>query len=123
MCIRDRAGVVTTLITGLNGPQGGIAIDGAGILYIGQGDYGSALVTYNTVTGVQGTLSFAPPSPYVPCSTAEGFYGVVVDDIGDVFALDNLCPQIFELKPNGTYVVDNINPAITQPSRLAVRCV
>ncbi|MGD0735571.1 MAG: choice-of-anchor D domain-containing protein [Terracidiphilus sp.] len=116
-----KAGVVTTLpITGLNGPQGGIAIDGAGILYIGQGDYGSALVTYNTVTGVQGTLSFLPPSPYVPCSTVEGLYGLVVDDIGDVYAFDNLCNQIFELKPNGTYVVDNINPAITQPLRLAV---
>ena len=115
-----KAGVVTKLnITGLNGPEG-IAVDGAGILYIGQGDYGSSLVTYNTVTGVQGTLSFVPPSPYVPCSTVEGLYSLVVDDIGDVFALDNLCPQIFEMKPDGTYVVDNINPAMIQPSQLAV---
>ena len=120
-----KAGAVFELpITGLNGPEG-IAIDGAGILYIGQGDYGLSLVTYNTVSGVQGTLSMVPPSPYVPCANSgggayEGLYAIVVDDIGDIFALDNVCGQIFEIKPDGTYVVDNINPSITQPGELAV---
>jgi hypothetical protein len=123
-----KAGVKTQLpITwpvNASGPNAA-AIDGAGVLYIAHGDYGSSLITYNTVTGVQGTLAVAPPSPYAPCPFAypgplEGLYGLAVDDIGDVYTLETLCNQVFELRPNGTYVTTAISPAITQPGELAV---
>jgi hypothetical protein len=119
-----RAGVVTLLpITGLNSPHA-IAIDGAGTLYIAQNTYSTDIVTY-TAGGVQSTITVYPPSPYVPCAnsnsgTLEYLYSVAVDQGGNLFVLEILCGEIFELKPNGTYVTTAIDPAMIQPSEIAV---
>jgi hypothetical protein len=119
------AGVLTQLpITGIVGPSA-IAIDGAGTLYIAQNNYGTDIVTY-TAGGVQGTISVIPPSPpYVPCSSSDGgmfeyLLSVAVDDSGNLFALEILCGQIFELKANGTYVTTPIDPVMIQPAEISV---
>jgi Abnormal spindle-like microcephaly-assoc'd, ASPM-SPD-2-Hydin len=114
------AGVVTQLpITGLNSPHA-IAIDGAGTLYIAQNTFGTDIVTY-TAAGVQGSISVIPPSPpYSPCSSFEYLYSVAFDQSGNLFVLDIECQQIFEVKANGTYVTNAIDPAITQPSEISV---
>lgn len=119
-----KAGVLTQLpITGLSSPHG-IAVDGAGTLYIAQNNYGKQIVTY-TAAGVQGAITVQPPAPYVPCSNSNGgtleyLYAVAVDGAGDVFTLEILCGEIFELKADGTYATTAINPVMTQPSTITV---
>jgi hypothetical protein len=118
------AGVLTALpITGLSSPHA-IAIDGAGTLYIAQNTYGKQIVTY-TADGVQGSITVDPPPPYNPCSNSNGgtleyLYSVAVDDAGNLFTLEILCDQIFELKPNGSYVTNAITPSMIQPSQISV---
>ena len=117
-------GVATQLpITGLSSPSK-IDVDGAGTLYIAQNTYSHVLVTY-TAGGVQGTVTVQPPSPYVPCSNSNGgtleyLYSTAVDDAGNVFALEILCNQIFELQAGGTYTTTAISPVMIQPSQIAV---
>ncbi len=106
-------------ITGLSSPHG-IDIDGAGTLYIAQNNYGTDIVTFNTFTGVQGSIAVVPTAPYVPCSSAEYLYGVAVDDAGNLFALDTECSQIFELKADGTYSATAIDPSVGGPNDIAV---
>ena len=119
-----KAGVVTQLpITGLSSPHG-IAVDGAGTLYIAQNNYGGNVFTY-TAGGVQGTITVQPPSPYVPCSNSNGgtleyLYSTAVDDAGSLFTLEILCNQIFELSAGGTYTTTTISPVMIQPSQIAV---
>jgi hypothetical protein len=118
------AGVLTQLpITGLSSPHA-IAIDGAGTLYIAQNTYSTEIVTY-TAAGVQGTITVYPPPPYVPCSNTNGgtleyLYSVAVDQGGNLFTLEILCGEIFELEPDGTYVTTAIDPVMTQPSEISV---
>jgi hypothetical protein len=119
------AGVLTQLpITGLVGPSA-IAIDGAGTLYIAQNTYSKEIVTY-AAGGVQGSITVVPPSPpYSPCSNSNGgtleyLLSVAVDESGNLFALEILCGQIFELKADGTYVTTAIDPVMTQPSEISV---
>jgi hypothetical protein len=119
-----KAGVLTTLpITGLDSPHS-VAIDGAGTLYIAQNTYSHQIITY-TAAGVQGAITLDPPAPYVPCmksndGTLEYPWAVAVDGPGNVFALEFICLQIFELKTDGTYVTTAIDPAISEPSDLAL---
>jgi hypothetical protein len=119
-----KAGVLTQLpIAGLTAPHA-IAIDGAGTLYIAQNTYSADIVTY-TASGVSGTITVIPPPPYVPCSNSNGgtleyLYSVAVDPVGNLFTLEILCDQIFELEPNGTYITTAIDPAMTQPSEIAL---
>ncbi len=109
----------TVPVTGLSSPHG-IDIDGSGTLYIAQNNYGTDIVTYNTVTGVQGAISVIPPPPYNPCSDDEYLYAVAVDDAGNLFALETLCGEIFELKADGTYAATAVDPAMNGLSTLAV---
>jgi hypothetical protein len=119
-----KAGVLTQLpIAGLTSPHA-IAIDGAGTLYIAQNNYGTDIVTY-TASGVSGTITVFPPPPYVPCANSNGgtleyLYSVAVDPVGNLFTLEILCDQIFELEPNGTYITTAIDPVMTQPSEIAL---
>jgi hypothetical protein len=119
-----KAGVLTALpITGLTSPHG-IAIDGAGTLYIAQNTFSHQIITY-TASGVQGAITLDPPAPYAPCmksndGTLEYLYAVAVDGPGNVFALEFVCLQIFELKNNGTYITTAIDPPISDPSDLAL---
>ena len=119
-----KAGVLTTLpITGLDSPHS-IAIDGAGTLYIAQNTFSHQIITY-TAAGVQGAITLDPPAPYTPCTnsndgTLEYPWAVAVDGPGNVFALEFMCLQIFELKTNGTYVTTAIDPAISEPTDLAL---
>jgi hypothetical protein len=119
-----KAGVLTVLpITGLSSPHA-IAIDGAGTLYIAQNNYGKEIVTYTT-EGVQGSITIDPPPPYSPCSNSNGgtleyLYSVAVDQAGNLFTLEILCDQIFELTPSGAYVTTTINPAMIQPSQITL---
>jgi MYXO-CTERM domain-containing protein len=117
------AGAATQLPVTLSGPQG-IAIDGAGTLYIAHNAYGDAVTTYSA-GGVQGQIPVVPPSPYVPCSNSNGgtleyLDAVAVDGLGDLFTTEILCQQIFELTSGGAYVTTAIAPAITQPSTMTV---
>jgi hypothetical protein len=107
----------TVPVTGLSSPHG-IDIDGAGTLYIAQGS--SSIITYNTVTGVQGAISVIPPAPYKPCSTVEYVYSVVVDDAGDLFAVESECSQIFELKADGSYATTAVDPTMIGLGIIAV---
>ncbi len=117
-----KAGVLTQLpITGLASPHA-IAIDGAGTLYIAQNTYSTDIVTY-TASGVQGAITVVPPPPYVPCSNAgtlEYLYSVAVDQLGNLFTLEILCNEIFELKTDGTYVTTAIAPLMIQPSQISL---
>jgi hypothetical protein len=119
-----KAGVLTQLpITGLSSPHA-IAIDGAGTLYIAQNTYSTEIVTY-TAGGAQGSITVYPPPPYVFCANSNGgtleyLYSVAVDQGGNLFALEILCGQIFELKANGTYVTTAIDPVMTQPDEISV---
>jgi hypothetical protein len=114
-----KAGVFTQLpITGLQSPHA-IAIDGAGTLYIAQNTYSFDIITY-TAAGVQGSIKVDPPPPYVPCSTSEYLYSVAVDQAGNLFTLEILCNEIFELQPNGTYITTAIDPSMIQPSEIAL---
>ena len=120
-----KAGVLTQLpITGIVGPSA-IAIDGAGTLYLAQNTYSNYIVTY-TASGVQGAITVIPPTPpYQPCSNSNGgtleyLLSVAVDESGNLFTLEILCGQIFELKQNGTYVTTAIDPVMTQPSEIWV---
>jgi hypothetical protein len=111
-----KGGVPTELpITGLGSPSG-IALDGAGTLYIAQGT-NSSILTYNTVTGAQGSVTMNPNSS---CSGFDELQSVAVDDIGDLYALEIRCGQVFELEADGSYVVKAISPSITQAADLAV---
>lgn len=117
-----KAGVLTQLpITGLSSPHS-IAIDGAGTLYIAQNTYSFDIVTY-TAAGVQGTIEIDPPPPYQPCANSNGgtleyLYSVDVDQVGNIFTLEILCGEIFELQTSGTYVTTAINPVMIQPSEI-----
>lgn len=119
-----KAGVLTQLpITGLSSPHA-IAIDGAGTLYIAQNTYSKEIVTY-TAGGVQGTITVVPPPPYTPCANSNGgtleyLYSVAVDQGGNLFVLEILCGEIFEVKANGTYVTTAIDPVMTQPDEISV---
>jgi hypothetical protein len=119
-----KAGVLTQLpVTGLSSPHA-IAIDGAGTLYFAQNTYSDEIVTY-TAGGVQGTITVVPPPPYTPCTNSNGgtleyLYSVAVDQGGNLFVLEILCGEIFELKANGSYVTTAIDPVMTQPTEISV---
>ncbi len=104
---RTAAGVITALpITGLNSPRT-IAIDGAGILYIADQKPNSALTTYDTVQGTQGTFPWPTPSPLYIQSAAVGNTGTVYEASST---------DIYIFPPSGSPTDVTINPAITQPS-------
>ena len=97
-------------ITGLNSPRS-IAIDGAGVLYISDQKYNSSMTTYDTVQGVQGTITL-PTTSYWQFSNVDG--------IGDLFVNSSNNNSIYELMANGTTTDTVIDPAITQASNSAV---
>jgi hypothetical protein len=117
---------VPVTITGRNGNTNpnSIAIDGAGVLYIAVHDYRSSLVTYDTVTGVQGTFSTLPTG-WPGCSNNSYNYyqqyldSVAVDQWGNIFVHEELCQEVIEFTPGGSYIATNVpgNPA---PEMLAV---
>jgi hypothetical protein len=119
-----KAGVLTQLpLTGVSSPHA-IDIDGAGNLYIAQNTYSFDIITYSA-SGVQGSIKVDPPSPYVPCGNSNGgsleyLYSVAVDQGGNLFTLEILCNEIFELTPEGAYVTTAIDPSMTQPSEISV---
>ncbi len=111
------AGVATKLPLTLSGGPWGIAIDGAGMLYIAQNTYSHTLITYDTVAGVAGSLCVAPPSLGLSCSSTvnnEYMIDVAVDHLGNIFTTEILSNNVFELKPDGSYVTTAISPGITQ---------
>jgi hypothetical protein len=104
---RTPAGVITALpITGLNSPRT-VAIDGAGVLYIADQKPNSALTTYDTVQGTQGTFPWPTPSPgYIQSAT--------VGNTGTVY--EATYSDIYIFPPTGSPTDVTIAPAITQPS-------
>lgn len=118
-----KAGVVSVVPVNVSAPAG-IAIDGAGILYIPSAAPGSNVITWNTVTQTQGLISAAQPPPY-SCSAQspdpEQLSGAAVDAMGNVFTLDEVCQSVIEVKPDGTSAVTAINPAMNaDPTWIAV---
>ena len=120
-----KAGVLTQLpLTSVSNPHA-IDIDGAGNLYIAQNAYSQYIITYNPSTGVQGAIHVYPPPPYVFCANSnngdlEYLYSVAVDLGGNVFTLEILCNEVFELSPSGNYTTTAISPIMTQPSEIGV---
>ncbi|MGD0646461.1 MAG: choice-of-anchor D domain-containing protein [Acidobacteriaceae bacterium] len=108
---RTTAGVITAMpITGLSSPRT-IAIDGAGVLYIADQKSNSALTTYDTVQGTQGTFPWPTPSPgYIQSAT--------VGNTGTVYEADYA--DIYVFPTTGSPSDVTINPAITQPSVMTV---
>jgi len=122
----DKTGTVSWLPIAGNHSLGGIAIDGAGVLYIGLYGYGDHLLTYDTVTGAQGTLAMVPPA-YTPCAYASNgnsavwyFAGVATDEAGNVYANEMLCQVVIERKVDGTFATYPLNPRMTQLWQVAV---
>ena len=52
------------------------------------------------------------PGKWPSCDRSQA---VAVDGPGNVYALEFVCLQIFELKTNGTYVTTAIDPPISEP--------
>jgi hypothetical protein len=122
----DKTGTVGWLLIAGGHSLGGIAIDGAGMLYFGIYGYGDHLLTYDTVTGVQGTLSMVPPG-YTPCSNAGSpgnylwyFAGIATDQSGNVYANETLCEVVIEHKTDGSFAWFALNPKLTQLWNVAV---
>jgi hypothetical protein len=59
-------------------------------------------------------------APSNPCYGFEDLQSVRVDDLGDLYALELRCGQVFELESNGSDVVTAISPSIIEASELAV---
>jgi hypothetical protein len=117
-----KAGVVNAVPVNVFAPSG-IAIDGAGILYISPQNLtdNNALTTWNTVTQTQGstTVPRLPTGP--PCTFQTSVAGVAVDSLGNLFTLDRACQTVIEIRSNGNYVVEPIQPAMNaNPSYIAV---
>ena len=108
---RSTAGVFTALpITGLNSPRT-IAIDGAGVLYIADQTSNAAIITYDTVQGIQGTFPWPTPSPgYIQSAT--------VGNTGTVYEADY--SDIYIFPPIGSPSEVVLDPAITQPSIMTI---
>jgi hypothetical protein len=104
----SQAGALTTVPVAVN-TSSGIAIDGAGILYINAGNFNSELTTWNTVTQTQGSLVISPPSPF-PCPNPDYLNAVTADSLANLFVLENDCQQLIELGANGTYTNNAFNP-------------
>jgi hypothetical protein len=94
----------------------GIAIDGAGILYISQNANSPYLITWNTVTQTQGFVQLTPNSY---CSKFEYLTDVAVDAKGDLFTMEYECAQVFELVSGGSLLTTSIG-SISFPEQLAV---
>jgi hypothetical protein len=120
------SGTVTNLaVSGLGSASGnGIAVDGAGTLYIATNNNSSNLITYSAA-GVQGTFSVEPPSSYNPCVNGYGYSGEIPLGVAfgiesDLFMLENYCGVVYEFKPDGTFAATKIDPSIGGLSAFAV---
>jgi hypothetical protein len=125
-----KGGVMTPIpitFTGLNGNAGPrtIAIDGAGVLYFTVGDYRTSLVTYDTVAQTAGTFSTIPTG-YKSCtenddgSPQQYLDSVVLDQLGNIFVLEDECEQVIEIKPDGSYIVTDVTAPSVLPSVVGV---
>jgi hypothetical protein len=98
-----------------NGPSG-LALDGAGILYITFGDNQNSVKTYDTSdygpgNGIPSTLLFAPllsagasyckNAMFQPVFTLN-MYGITTDQLGNTFAMDTACGMVVMRDSNGT---------------------
>jgi sugar lactone lactonase YvrE len=111
-----KAGVVTKLPVTVSSPNG-VAIDGAGILYIAQNAYSYGLITWDTVQNTQGSICIVPPSFGYSCTSAQNdefLYDVATDAFGNLFVLNILNPNqnVIELSPSGNYT---LYPAVGNP--------
>jgi len=106
-----KAGVVSVVPVSVVAPTG-IAIDGAGILYISHAAYSDELITWNTVTQTQGTVIPWPPNPVVACSLSELLYGVASDSLGNIFTLELNCGAVIEATAAGGFIESSIDPAM-----------
>src|SRR6185312_13073007 len=106
------AGVQTVLpLVGLSNFTG-LAIDGAGVLYIAcSTGCSQGLATYDTVQGIQGSVTI-PGTAYYPIAVAVG-------TSGNVYALDEFGPKVYKIQPDGTITNTTVTPSI-QPSQIAV---
>ena len=113
-------GVLSQLpIPAVSGPYYGaetIALDGAGVLYISVNNYSNSVFTYNTTTGVAGSVDVNPLPAYKPCQNSNfgnlEFPSVVATGLAnDIFVYENLCNNIYHFQTDGTYLGENtLNP-------------
>jgi hypothetical protein len=104
-----KAGVVSVVPVSVVAPSG-IAIDGAGILYISHEIDIDQLITWNTVTQTQGTMIPWPPNPDVACTLNQLLYGVSSDSLGNIFTLELNCGAVIESRANGSFAEYPIDP-------------
>jgi hypothetical protein len=102
-----KGGVVSVVPVNVFQPDG-IAVDGAGILYISPQNLtnNNVLITWNTVTQTQGSVTVQPPVTAAPCTLQTYLEGVAVDSLGNLFTLDRACQTVIEIRSNGNYVVE-----------------
>jgi len=119
---------VTFTSTNGNAGPSTIAIDGAGVLYFTVGGYRSSLVTYDTVTGKVSSFSTLPAG-WPGCSNNSYNYlpqyldSVAVDQWGNIFVHEDLCQEVIEFKPDGSFIATNVpgnSPGSPSPTMVAV---
>jgi hypothetical protein len=103
--------LLSNLKLGQNGPQG-LALDGAGMLYITFGDYPNSVMTYDTSeygpgNGKPNPLPIAPTgAPYCKNSMFQevselNFFGVATDQLGNTFVMDTACGMVVKRDSSG----------------------
>ena len=107
-------GVVSTILSGLNGPSG-IAADASGNLYITAGDR----VLKETISGTTYTESMILSRE--PSQVGGGFIGVAVDGSGNVFVVDNSAFKVLKATPSANgYSISEIGSGLNYPLGVAV---
>jgi hypothetical protein len=109
--VMTKAGVVSNLpVTGLSSPRT-ISIDGAGVLYIHGSTDDAAMMTYDTVQGVQGSVAL--PGTHFWLDTSVG-------NSGNLYALAGETGVLYTIKPDGTSTNATLSPADPGADAMAV---
>jgi sugar lactone lactonase YvrE len=106
-----KAGVSGLLpVTGLNSPRS-ISIDGAGVLYIHGATDDAVMTTYDTVQGIQGTVTL--PGTHFWQDTSIG-------NFGNLYAVAGETGVFYTIKTDGTSTNTPLSPAVPGAASMTV---
>jgi len=106
-----KAGVSGLLpVTGLNSPRS-ISIDGAGVLYIHGAADDAVMTTYDTVQGIQGSITL--PATHFWQDTSIG-------NFGNLYAVAGETGVFYTIKTDGTSTNTPLSPAVPGAASMAV---
>ena len=109
--VMTKAGVVSNLpVTGLSSPRT-ISIDGAGVLYIHGDTDDAAMMTYDTVQGVQGSLALPGTHSWLDTS---------IGNTGNLYAVAGDTGAFYTIKPDGTSTNAPLSPTDPGADAMAV---